>query len=96
MRIPCPVCGDRSNDEFKILGDADALMARPQQATLEAFDTYVHARLNPRGAHRELWFHLGGCRQWLIVSRDTGTHAVHGAELARDVALAKHPTADGR
>ena len=33
MRIACPYCGERSNDEFSILGDADVLMTRPADAT---------------------------------------------------------------
>ena len=83
MRIPCPYCGERSNDEFQIMGAADALLARPADATQPAFDAYLHARDNPAGAHRELWYHHGGCRHWLVVTRDTHTHAVSGAVLAR-------------
>ena len=29
MRIPCPYCGERSNDEFVVKGDADAFLSRP-------------------------------------------------------------------
>ena len=83
MRIPCPYCGERSNDEFTVLGDADAILNRPTDMMLPAFDAYVHARKNPAGPHRELWYHQGGCRQWLVVHRDTRSHAVLGAELAR-------------
>jgi methylglutamate dehydrogenase subunit B len=86
MRIPCPYCGERSNDEFSILGDAVALMARPSDATLEAFDRYLHERANPAGAHKELWYHRGGCRQWLVVERNTLTHNVTSAVAARDIA----------
>ena len=89
MRIPCPYCGARSNDEFAILGDADALMARPRQATEQAFYPYVYLRDNPAGSHRELWYHQAGCRQWLVVTRDTRTHEVSGVEVARDIAAAR-------
>jgi methylglutamate dehydrogenase subunit B len=83
MRIPCPYCGARSNDEFMVLGDADALLKRPTDLSFAAFDSYAHARKNPAGPHRELWYHQAGCRQWLVVNRDTRTHTVLGVELAR-------------
>lgn len=37
---------------------------------------YVFLRENPRGAYAEYWHHAGGCRRWLVVTRDTATHAV--------------------
>ena len=37
---------------------------------------------NPRGVHKELWFHEQGDRSWLVVTRDTLTHEILGAELA--------------
>ena len=82
MRISCPYCGDRSNDEFNVLGDADALMNRPVDHALPAFDAYLHARANPAGRHRELWYHQAGCRRWLVVTRDTTSHAVLDVALA--------------
>ena len=39
-------------------------------------------RDNPRGPHREWWFHHGGCGRWIRVTRDTATHEVLGAEPA--------------
>jgi methylglutamate dehydrogenase subunit B len=89
MRIPCPHCGQRSNDEFAILGDADALMARPAAAIEQAYDPHVYLRTNPAGVHRELWYHQNGCRQWLVVTRDTRTHAIFSVDVARDVARSK-------
>ena len=83
MRIACPFCGERANDEFIVLGDAKALLARPAAASLQAFDAYVHQRVNPAGRHDELWYHHGGCRQWLTVTRDTRTHEIFAVILAR-------------
>lgn len=83
MRIPCPYCGERWNDEFVVMGDADALMARPAPENPEAFHAYVYLRDNPAGRHRELWYHQAGCRQWLVVTRDTRSHEVFGAEAVR-------------
>ncbi len=84
MRIRCPYCGERSNDEFTMLGDADALMARPANTDSAAFHDYVYQRANTAGTHRELWYHSAGCRRWLVVERDTRTHAVLGTTLATD------------
>ncbi|MEM7250660.1 MAG: sarcosine oxidase subunit delta [Pseudomonadota bacterium] len=84
MIINCPYCGERENSEFTIMGDA-RLRERPNPAHADAaraFHDYVHLRDNPAGLHRELWYHEGGCRAWLIVTRDTVTHAVHAAEPA--------------
>jgi heterotetrameric sarcosine oxidase delta subunit len=43
----------------------------------------VYVRDNPAGPHRELWFHAASCHEWLVVTRDTRTHAISGAEPAR-------------
>jgi len=82
MRIRCPYCGERSNDEFTVLGDADALMARPSGDDAAAFYDYAYLRTNPAGQHRELWYHAAGCRRWLVVTRDTRTHAIADVTLA--------------
>ena len=49
-----------------------------------AFYDYVYTRDNPFGLHRELWFHQGGCHEWLVVERDTRNHDIKGAVPARD------------
>ncbi|MGD9864546.1 MAG: sarcosine oxidase subunit delta [Pseudodonghicola sp.] len=90
MLIPHPLLGPRDAQEFTYLGDA-ALLNRPDgmaEGAEAAFADYVFLRDNPAGLHRELWFHEQGDRSWLIVTRDTTTHEILGAELARDVALA--------
>ncbi len=83
MRIPCPLCGERDSKEFSILGDATVKRPDPDgpDAAGEFFD-YVYLRDNPAGTHCELWFHEAGCRQWLVVTRNTLTHEVAGAELS--------------
>lgn len=87
MLIPHPLLGPRDAQEFTYLGDA-ALMHRPDptaENALEAFCDYVYLRDNPAGLHRELWFHEQGDRSWLVVTRDTLTHEILGAELAQDL-----------
>ncbi len=88
MRIACPHCGPRGVDEFSYLGDAT--LTRPASDAPEAaFADYVYFRDNPAGEHRELWQHASGCQSWLVVTRDTRTHAISQVEAARDVALAR-------
>jgi methylglutamate dehydrogenase subunit B len=82
MRIPCPHCGDRDVSEFVYLGDAAP--RRPETADLAAFHDYAYLRDNPAGRLEEFWYHASGCRSWLRVARDTRTHAIEGARLARE------------
>ena len=89
MRIPCPHCGERDVQEFSYLGDASLMRRDEAQASAEAMHDYVYRRNNPAGPHRELWYHAAGCHAWLVVTRDTRTHAIEGAEPARDAALAR-------
>lgn len=91
MLIPHPLLGPRDAQEFVYLGDA-RLLDRPDGMAPEseaAFFDYVYLRDNPAGVHRELWFHEQGDRSWLVVTRDTVTHEVLGAELASSAALAR-------
>ena len=87
MIIDHPLLGPRDAQEFTYLGDAD-LIDRPEDDDEDLFYDYVYLRENPAGLHRELWYHEHGDRSWLVVTRDTLTHAVLKVELARDVALA--------
>ena len=79
--IDCPFCGPRDHAEFSYGGDATVewpALDAPEKDWFEA--TYL--RRNPRGAHREYWHHIAGCRAWLIVERDTLTHKVGAVTLA--------------
>ena len=62
------------------------------QPTAESAPRAVCFRLSrPFGRGRlcgELWFHEQGDRSWLVVTRDTVTHAVIEVALASDVAKA--------
>ena len=44
---------------------------------------------NPAGPHREFWYHGAGCHAWLVVERDTRTHAIKSVASARQVTLAR-------
>jgi methylglutamate dehydrogenase subunit B len=83
MRIPCPYCGSRDVQEFSYLGDADLRRPDPE-APETAFHDYVYLRDNPAGPHRELWYHGSGCRNWLVVTRNTVTHDIAGARFGKE------------
>jgi sarcosine oxidase subunit delta len=86
MLIDCPFCGARPSEEFTVLGDAAPVRPSDPDGDAEAWYDYVYLRDNPRGPHREYWHHVGGCRLWLVVTRDTATHAILSVETARDAA----------
>ena len=88
MIINHPLLGPRDAQEFTYLGDA-SLIDRPDwqaEDAAERFYNYQYLRDNPAGEHHELWFHEGGDRSWLVVTRNTVTHEISNVELARDVA----------
>ena len=87
MIINHPLLGPRDAAEFTILGDASLLKRPDWQAddADDAFYRYLYLRDNPAGLHHELWFHEQGDRSWLVVTRDTVTHAVMDVALASDV-----------
>src|SRR5882724_4627185 len=85
MLIPCPHCGTRPVEEFTFLGDASA--QRPESndpSSMPQWQTYVYERENPRGNFSEYVHHSGGCRAWLVINRNTGTHEVQSVVTACD------------
>jgi sarcosine oxidase subunit delta len=87
MRIDCPYCGERDAHEFAYLGDANVVRPDPAgPGAAETFYDYVYLRDNPAGPHRELWYHTAGCHSWLVVTRDTRTHAISAVEFVGEKA----------
>lgn len=84
MRINCPYCGPRPNEEFTALGDANKIRPDAETATDQDWQEYVYVRDNPKGRLQEYWHHAGGCRNWLVVDRNTVTHEVYSVVAARD------------
>jgi heterotetrameric sarcosine oxidase delta subunit len=90
MRINCPYCGTRDVGEFSYLGDAS--LRRPELVVDEsgavaagvedAFFEHVYMRDNPAGEMDEYWYHSGGCRAWLVVTRNTLTHTISSVRAA--------------
>jgi sarcosine oxidase subunit delta len=83
LRIECPCCGFRDHDEFRYGGDATVVRPAHDDVDTEAWYRYVYLRDNPKGCHREYWQHVSGCRQWLVVERDTVTHTIHSVDFVR-------------
>ena len=87
MLITCPHCGTRPVEEFTFLGDARPVRpASNDPSSMDQWFDYVYLRDNPRGGFDEFAHHSGGCRAWLVVSRNTDTHEIHGTVTARDYA----------
>jgi sarcosine oxidase subunit delta len=86
IRINCPVCGTRDESEFTYGADATVEMPAMDEAATTPWLNYVFMRDNPRGPHWEYWHHVQGCRQWLVLERDTLTHAIGACLLAREAA----------
>jgi len=77
LLIRCPYCGPRGHVEFTYGGDASR--RRPDTdgpGSEEAWFDYVYLRDNPAGPQLEHWQHSGGCRAWLVIERDTASHAI--------------------
>ncbi len=83
LRINCPECGERDYTEFRYGGNASR--ARPSHGTSDPKVWHDHVFLfdNPKGWHREYWQHVLGCRQWLLLERNTATNVPGEARLAR-------------
>lgn len=81
IRIDCPCCGVRDHSEFEYGGDGSIqwpALDAPESDWVDA----VYQRENLRGRQWETWQHVYGCRQWLLVERDTLTHEIHAVKLA--------------
>lgn len=77
LLIPCPHCGLRSEREFVHGGDASAAPLDPAAASDDrAWTDALYLRDNPAGRLWEYWFHRHGCRQWIVVCRDTSDHRI--------------------
>lgn len=84
MRITCPWCGPRPLSEFTYGGDASKIRPlRPEKANQQVWSDYVYLRNNPAGRHKEYWHHSGGCRSWLVVTRDTTNHKISNTTMAK-------------
>ena len=82
LRIDCPFCGKRDYDEFTYEGDASVTYPAIDNTDQEAWYRAVFLRKNPKGPHKEYWYHSMGCHMWLEVERDTLTHVISSVRAA--------------
>ena len=81
MRIICVNCGERDIREFYYRGAANDLGRPMLEGSLSDWHAFLHLRDNVAGEIRDLWYHEKGCNSWLIVTRNTITHAITRTEL---------------
>ncbi len=77
LTIPCPWCGARPETEFRCGGEAH--IVRPEEPNAQSDEDwadYLFMRHNPKGWHRERWFHAQGCRRWFNTLRHTVSHEI--------------------
>jgi sarcosine oxidase, subunit delta len=75
LRIKCPWCGVRDEQEFTYGGEAQIERPSPEASDI-AWAAYLWLRRNSEGTLHERWLHAFGCNQWFNVVRDTVTHEV--------------------
>lgn len=85
MIIPCPHCGARDSSEFFFRGEARPQRPEYDEGT-DSFVGHVYERMNIAGPQVEHWYHAAGCRNWLLVERDTRTHGFVAVTLASEQA----------
>ncbi len=73
--IICPHCGPRNSDEFLFQGE---IAPRPavDNASPAQWRGYLYAKSNLSGWVNERWFHVSGCRRYLMVERHTQTNEI--------------------
>ena len=80
LLIECPWCGPRAESEYSCGGESGIVRpANPEAVSDSEWADYLFNRTNRKGAHREQWVHIYGCRRWFNVERDTVTYRITGA-----------------
>ena len=82
LLIDCPHCGPRSEHEFITTGEFNPRPAQPEALDDAAWADQLYQRDNPDAPVLEHWWHVHGCRGWLVVRRDPHTQAVLEARAA--------------
>lgn len=78
LRITCPYCGERDEQEFNWGGESH--IRRPELVASDAqWGDYLFNRNNLKGLSFERWCHSYGCNQWFNVARNTVTHEIYVA-----------------
>jgi heterotetrameric sarcosine oxidase delta subunit len=76
--ITCPHCGPRNSNEYSFGGE---LTSRPgMDAELAEWRRYLYMKNNVAGWQEEQWFHVSGCRRFLLVERNTTTNEIRSVQ----------------
>lgn len=77
--ITCPHCGPRNSEEFTFNGET---RPRPDVAETDpgAWRRYLYMKQNLSGWVTERWFHVSGCRRYLMVERHTASNEIRSVE----------------
>jgi sarcosine oxidase, subunit delta len=78
--ILCPNCGPRNSEEFTYQGE---LRARPDVNATDPAEwrRYLYMRTNGAGWVSERWFHVSGCRRYLLIERNNVTNEIRDVEV---------------
>lgn len=78
LMIKCPHCGPRDQTEFTSAGEGDRPRPNDGGASLtdEDWAAFLFMRRNPKGPHRERWYHAVGCRKYFTTTRSTVNHEI--------------------
>ena len=72
--ISCPHCGPRNSNEFAFNGE---VVPRPPVDTDPAsWRRYLYMKTNGAGWQSERWFHVSGCRRFLMIERNLDTNEI--------------------
>lgn len=72
--ITCPICGKRSQKEFRYGNEDLGPMPDACNLTPEIYLEYLYSNGNKSGIQKEWWCHKQGCGSWFTVERDTLTN----------------------
>lgn len=77
--IICPNCGPRNSDEFTYQGE---VRSRPDvnDTNPGEWRRYLYMRANKADWVSERWFHVSGCRRYLMLERHTVTNEIRDVE----------------
>jgi heterotetrameric sarcosine oxidase delta subunit len=80
LLIICPHCGPRNGDEFTYVGEPGT---RPDVngSSPEDWRRYLYMRTNRNDWVRERWFHVSGCRRFLMLERHTASNEIRDVEV---------------
>jgi heterotetrameric sarcosine oxidase delta subunit len=80
LLIICPHCGPRNSDEFTYIGEPSS---RPDvgDTNPEDWRRYLYMRSNRNDWVRERWFHVSGCRRFLMLERHTASNEIRDVEV---------------